>query len=56
MLLLLHPANRIPRIPTDASAIEKRIPSEISASARPWPSGRTDQPSSAKVRVIIGAV
>lgn len=55
LLLLLHPAKRIPRIPTDDSAIENRIPSPRSARARPCPRGITDQPSRAKVSVIIGA-
>ena len=56
LLLLLHPANRIPRIPTEDRAIEKRIPSGMSARARPWPRGITDHPRSAKVSVIIGAI
>lgn len=55
LLLELQPAKRIPRIPTEDSAIENRIPREISARANPCPRGITAHPRSEKVRVTIGA-
>lgn len=55
LLFELQPAKRIPRIPTDESAIEKRIPSLRSASANPCPRGITAHPRREKVRVTIGA-
>jgi hypothetical protein len=50
-----HPAHRIPYTPTDEIAIEYRIPSEKSVSARPLPKGTTAQPSRLNTRLITGA-